>query len=639
MKNLKYNSILFYGFLSIMFMWFVSCEDYLDKEPATDIDPEAAFDNFYNFQGFVEELYNCIPVFDKREYNNMFNYGEEEHYSNNGRNDILGRIDRGDFWVSTGYWFYGTDFNTSGDRWRHYLWQGAWYGIRKANMGIENLDKMVGTQEEKDLIEGQLYFFRAWFHYQLMVRWGGIPYLDRLLPPSEKLTLPRLSYLECADRISLDFEKAANILPINWDNTTAGKSTIGFNELRINKIMALGYLGKNYLYAGSPWMNVGGAGYGSYNGEYCKKAANTFGTLLKLVENGDTQYQLVDWDHYQELWRTNGQGGKMPGSTEAIFRGPAYDGRGGTAWSLDKQYLAANILYGRSWSLYPTANYSNYFGMANGLPINDAYNRGHGSEIASAESGYDPQYPWKDRDPRFYITYAFDTQRMILSPPSNATQWTFANLYSYNAADAAKTYRNPESGSTTGYLLIKFDPIGFNRYDNKFNNHHIHISWMRLADIYLMYSEAVDNAFGSPQSTSDTYSLTALDAVNKIRNRANVPNLASKYTTGNGIDSPFMQELMRERAVELSWEGHRFNDLRRWRLVDKFPYNIKTKIEFDRAEPVDFDKIDPTANRVLNLKEEIILERNYTEKHYWFPFTKDDANLYPEFPQNPGWGN
>lgn len=637
MKNTRYNKMLFYGFLMILLMGTFSCEDYLDKEPATDIDSEAAYQNFYNFQGFVEELYNCIPIFDKSNYNNQWNWGEEEHYSNNGRNDILGRIDRGDFWVSTGYWLYG-NLNTSGGRWDHPLWQGAWYGIRKANMGLENLDKMVGTQEEKDLIAGQLYFFRAWFHYQIMVKWGGIPYIDRVLPPGEQLSLPRLSYLEAAELVAQDFQKAADLLPINWDNTLAGKNTIGFNELRINKVMALGYLGKNYLYAGSPWMSVSGGGYGIYNAEYSKKAANTFGTLLKMVENGDTQYSLVDWDHYSELWRTNGQGGKMPGSTEAIFRGPAYNGRDGTAWSLDKQYLAANILYGRSWSLYPTANYANYFGMANGMPINDAYNMGHGSEIASAESGYDPQYPWKNRDPRFYITYAIDTERMILSPPSSAEKWTFANLYTYTPADDDITYRNPIQGSTTGYLLKKFNPVGFNRYDNKFNNHHIHISWMRLADIYLMYSEAVANGFGSPQSTSETHTLSALDAVNIIRARANVPAFANKYTTGgSGIDSPFMQELMRERAVELAWEGHRFNDLRRWRLLDKYPYNIKTKIEFDRAEPVNFDKVDPTVNKVLNLREEIILERDFSEKHYWFPFSREDANLYPEFEQNPGW--
>lgn len=639
------NKIFFYGILSMLIFGWASCSSYLDKEPGTDVDPEAAYKTFFSFQGFTEELYHCIPVFDKREYNNHWNFGEEEHYSNNGRNEILGALDRGDYWIWqnhwNGTWFYHTDFDTNGDRRTHYLWNGSWYGIRKANMGLENLSKLSGSQEEKNLIEGQLYFFRAWFHFQIMNLWGGIPYIDKVLPSDGKLTLPRLSYVECAERVAADFQKAAELLPINWDNTTAGKTTIGNNQLRINKIMALGFLGKTYLYAGSPWMNVGGNGYGTYNEEFCKKSADTFGELLKLVESGQTQYALADWTQYTEIWQTNAQGNKMPGVNEAIFRGPAYTdqyGSNGTDLSLNKQYLAANILQGRSWSLYPTANYADYFGMANGLPINDQYNQGHGAEIADAESGYDPHYPWQNRDPRFYLTYAFDTKMMIITPPSDKKGYQYANLYTYGGTSDTWTYRNPESGSTTGYLLLKFDPVGFNQYDQKYNQHFVHISWLRLADVYLMYAEAVDNGYGSPNSTSQTYTqLTALDAVNKIRDRAGVPHFASKFTTGKGIDSPFMKELMRERAVELAWEGHRFNDLRRWRLLDKYPYTLKTKIEFDRADPVNYNKTDPTKNKVLNLKEVVILERKFTEKHYWFPFKKADTYMYMDFPQNPGW--
>lgn len=624
MKKLYY--LLLSGMLSMsVVVGLTSCDSYLDREPATEIDPEAAYKNFYNFQGFTEELYHCIPDFCKSTYNNMWNWGEEEHYSSNGRNDVLGRIDRGDFWISESGWLFNSGFEAGTDRWKVALWQGCWYGIRKVNMGLENLDKMAGTQEEKNFIEGQLYFFRAWFYFHLINFWGGMPYIDYVLPAGEKLTLPRMGYVECIERLVADFEKAESLMPVDWDDTTVGKNTIGFNELRINKYMASVYIAKAYLYAGSPWMNDG-----NYNTEYCKKAADKFGEFLTKVEAGETRYQLVDWEHYAELWRTNGQNGLMPGSTEAIFRGPSF---GSTDLSLDKQYLAAQILYGRSWSLYPTANYANYFGMANGLPINEQYNQGHGSEIADAESGYDPQYPWKGRDPRFYLTYAFDTQRMILNPPSNRKQYTYANLYTYRADDEG-TYRNPVSGSTTGYLLIKFDPVGFNQYDNKWNAHHIHIAWVRLSDVYLMYAEAVANGYGAPSSHSANCSLTALDAVDKIRERANVGVFANKY---RGTVEAFMTELQRERAVELAWEGHRFNDLRRWMLFDKKPYTIKTKIEFDRAEPEDFDKTDPTQNKVLNLREEIIVERNFNSKHYWLPIKKSDTYLYPDFPQNPGW--
>ena len=112
----------------------------------------------------------------------------------------------------------------------------------------------------------------------MMQYFGGLPYIDTVLSATEKMSLPRLSYQECADKAAVDFRMAADLLPINWDNTTVGKQTAGKNDLRINKIMALGYLGKNYLWAASPLMEhgaqLGGSNTYNYNTEYAKKAAD-----------------------------------------------------------------------------------------------------------------------------------------------------------------------------------------------------------------------------------------------------------------------------------------------------------------------------------------------------------------------------
>src|SRR5690606_38060440 len=98
----------------------------------------------------------------------------------------------------------------------------------------------------------------------------------------------------------------------------------GQNELRANKIWALGFLGKNYLWAGSPLMANGVNGPKTYNAELCKQAAQAFGELLNLVETGQTQYALSTFEDYSSLFYTNRQSWLMPGGTEAIMRGPTY---------------------------------------------------------------------------------------------------------------------------------------------------------------------------------------------------------------------------------------------------------------------------------------------------------------------------
>ena len=112
-----------------------------------------------------------------------------------------------------------------------------------------------------------------------------------------------------------------------------------------------------------------------------------------------------------------------------------------------------------------------------------------------------------------------------------------------------------------------------------------------------------------------------------------------------------MDEIRRERAVELAFEGHRFNDLRRWKLLTVYPYNIKTRQLFDRVTQPDATidpetnalhpgldiTVDPKENEVKNWREEVIIERKLSAKHYWLPFKDDDVMIYPEFKQNPGW--
>jgi hypothetical protein len=186
-------------------------------------------------------------------------------------------------------------------------------------------------------------------------------------------------------------------------------------------------------------------------------------------------------------------------------------------------------------------------------------------------------------------------------------------------------------------MNMKFTSQYMNDFDDYKEGNVLVMPLVRLADVYLMYAEATANGYGSATATASGYGLTAVGAVDKVRDRAGVGHVDAKFL---GSVDQFMSEVRRERAVELSFEGHRFTDLRRWLLLDKAPYNKKTAVYFDRAaDQTDKERYEnPKNNHVLNLREVVLTERHYSlPKHNWFPFPKKDVQMYPEFKQNPGW--
>lgn len=629
---------------------FASCTDYLDKTPDSTVNADEAFKNFTNFQGFVEEVYNCIPNKESNYWCCSFNWGEDE-ILNTGLGDSheTAHFDLGDYryWYNDPQSFLHSDglSSTSTNMFSHSL-EHAWYCIRKCNLGLENLEKMTNcTQEEKNIIKGQLLFFRAWWHEELMEFYGGMPYVDTVLDGSQALTLPRLSFQECATKCAEDFRAAADLLPNDWDKTTIGKKTLGKNDLRITKVCALGYLGKVLLWAASPLNNLGAEVGASKNGdtyrynvEFAAKAADALAEAISQVNSGSTPYALAEYkydniyDHvasedsktnFSDIFRTTGKGWKQPGSTEAILRAP-YIGANGSNWNFTKTWgIKINEIVQHDALIHqPTANYVNYYGMANGLPLDDP------------ESGFDPTHPFKGRDPRFYHDIVFDGFQYInttIGKDDPDYQFKYVQMYT-----GSNLRSSSSQGCRTGYYCQKLVPHQANKYDGMYNwggALQCDLPYMRLADIYLMYAEAGAAVQGANYK-SNKCNLTAVDAINVLRDRVEAGHVADKYAANQ---QKFMDEVRRERAVELAFEGFRWNDLQRWLLLTEYPYNIKTSQEFKRVGNYDFTKKDPRDAEVTGWSEKTILTRDFSEKHYLLPLKQSDVYLYPEFGQNPGW--
>ena len=654
MKN-KIKTLMLTGCVSLALGTSLSsCQDYLDKEPDSTVSADDAFANFRNFQGFVEEIYNCIPDKEKCNYCPSWNWGDDEIFNPEADNRMTHQVDLGNFraWESTGNWLKRDGSSTSTDKFAHGIWNHAWYCIRKCNLGLQNIDKFVtGSAEEKKLIEGQLYFFRAWWHEEMMEYFGGMPYVDTFLGDNAEQRLPRLSYQECADRAAADFRKAADLLPINWDKTSAGLATQGKNDLRINKIMALGYLGKTYLWAASPLMKNGAQTGASKNGktydydqEYARKAAEAFGELLSLVEAGQTQYALAEFKYsdiynheksadanscFSDIFYTKKQNWKMPGTVEAIFRGPSADFNGSN-WNTSKVFgpKVQKVVAHDNVIHQPTANLVEAYGMANGEPI---YLVENGQYVLNPKSGFDPEHPFKNRDPRFYHDIVFDGFKYLNGTPGQYADLQYCQLYT------GGNMRPVANASRTGYFIQKLVPHTCNEVDKDYDwgsALHCYLPYMRLADIYLMYAEACA-AFGGATGKSSNFGKTAEDAINTLRDRCGAGHVAPEFVADS---HKFMDEVRREREVELSFEGFRFCDLQRWLLLTEAPYNQKFSQEFDRVESADFYKThDAKDAKVANYRRKLILTRNFDAKHYWFPLPIKETQISSEFKQNPGW--
>lgn len=628
MKNFKIQIILLVSLLS-----FSSCEEYLDRAPESLLTQEEVFSTFNNAQGFVEEMYALVVSYGTSAHSFQdYLLGDDAYHPATFKFPTKLDLGENDNWVRNTLNYIGKntrfgsnrpfgDTNNSNQRGQPKVWRASMLGIRKANLVIESEDLMVGlSQEEKNVILGQAYFFRAYFHNEIMKFWGRFPYITEVF--IGEITIPRPdTYKESALAANEDYKRAADLLPLNWDNEPYGKRTLGNNALRLTKGAAYAFQGKNLLLAASPLMfanNQPGINTYNYDTELAAMAAEAFGEVLKLDGSIYSFAQNME-DYKKVLWEAprNTFPGLLPEAKELIFSAAGASNVGNTI-SFMSTGIPRDIARTGTQCTSATHNFiHNNFGMANGLSIEDDLSGVYGPPT------YNPSRPFDNRDPRFY-EWVFTDRSVISTRASVPAKNRVLELFVDDGTGATGTHRR-QNFSRTGYLFKKFYPeingeyhsAAGNNIIRRFTGMRIH---MRLTDVYLMYAEALHVARGATAS-SDTFSMTPEQVVNKMRTRAGLPDINPSIVAD---PNKFMDELRRERSVELSYEGHRWVDIRRWGVAHEEKYKKKTELRFDK---------DWTF-----FEENTLIERvcEYP-KHYWLPFEQNQTQFYQGFPQNPGW--
>lgn len=588
-----------------MILMGTSCTDYLSVPVEADKNTEDIFGDYYNFQGFVDQLYPYVrdPIVNHMCYDAC--YGGETIGATSwsvGYNSVRGLYKA---MTTRGY------FNVSGKDVAPGIWEG-WKAIRIANIGLENFDLMKGTEEEKNKIKGQLLFMRAFFHQEILAAWGSIPYVDKVLV--DEFNLPRFGeytaldgntyygYQACAVRVAEDMDEASKLLPVVWDNDVA-------NRGRCTALAALAYKAKALVFAASPLMSeYSGTSLSDLkpavvNKELMRQAAEAASAAIKMDEENDN-YDLLPWENYSDMFYTVDKN-KIPWSKETLW------GKYNTLWgsslilqTLGKIHLPESSVYGgNAVNCTPTQNYVDLFEMNDGTLYKKEYDG-----VVTEENGKQICKMWDERDRRFRNAIYVDRDK-----PGDKTELT---LYTGGKTRSSDNCQTP-------YFIHKFWPKNCNKADNgtAFNNMRMMVPLMRLAEVYLLYAEAVFQYTGNANAVIGPCGMSALDAVNKVRRRA-----YQKDTDENGKPHDgFMKMILNERAVEFCFEaGQYWYDIRRYKLGET--------MSKEAIQTLDFTK------DWKNFTRRTLLNRTFdAPKHYWLPFPTDLTKMYPEFPQNTGW--
>lgn len=574
------NIILFFGVIASLFFTTACKKDFLQRDMGVAIDLEKIFsdpvlatklgDDSYNYLWDDFCTINVNPpgntVASGAVRVNWYFSGECLEKGNNQMQELY--IQRGIYNEENGLALAGIDkySEIAGS------WQRAYQGIRNTSRMLENMDKVPWTSDQSpDRIKGEQYFIRAFMYFELIKRFGGVIIIPKMLTPEDNADLPRNTYQECVDYIIAELAKAEPLLPLEYDTNAYGRVTKGAVKALRSRVL---------LYAASFRDNPMGDK---------AKWAIAAAAAKDMIDNMKDLYPLADT--YTNIL-------KYTLKNEFILCIPkAQRGSDDLAWVVIPNTSGRAGSYGNA---IPTQRHVNMYEMANGKPITDP------------NSGYDPQNPYVGRDPRFYENILY-----------NGAPWGSRAIETWKSVDGSVWGLDLSQGYAFAgsYFVRKVWPIerqlgGSNQY--------VHFPIFRMAEIWLNYAEAQNEAVGPDASV--------YDAVNQIRRRAKsaagvaMPDLPAGLTQGQ-----MRQRIRNERAVELAFENGSWFDIMRWGIGKDLLNGPERQM-----------KITKNANGTFSYEEYDLpagFNRVFVEKQNYYPIPLGEIQKSRGIlKQNPDWG-
>lgn len=589
------KNILIIPITAVLLMMTSCTKDYLDLEPLDAITEAASFKTPADFtaasNGFYDKMVslkatNSSVVFDFMDFGTDLTAMPQD----------AGR---------------GANLLSTSD----VYWTNPYKYLRDVNILLEKADEYNGDKSGIAVPVATAHFFRAWQHFFLLQRFGGVPIANKVMDlDSPELYGPRNSRYEVVEAILADLDKAIPNLPTEQNIPASDRG-------KISKWGAKAFKAKVLLYEAT-WEKYVGNKTDFVGSGTSKADINSY-----LTEAIALSREVITDGGYS-LWNYNSNVNINKLSSWYLFNlEDAGSNPAGLTKSTNKEFIiqsiydvnlrpgAINVSHTVNSRLSPSRTMLDLFLCTDGLPASkSALFKGYNTTVDE----------FTNRDYRM-TAYFGETL------PSPIATVKSVKLDGYST-----------SGPSNGLTDRKFKSYNYGVY-RAANAESYNYPHLRLAEVYLILAEALYEKNGSISDAD--LNLT----INKTRERAGVAPLTNAIVTANGLD--MKTEIRRERAIELYAENSRFGDLKRWGIaeaelskpilgsvIEGTEYATNTSL-FNPATYNTYGQIKTTT--ALGQRNVIVLDpasnRNFQTKNYLFPVPLNQIKLNSQLVQNPGW--
>lgn len=594
----------------------VSCEDlafgdkFLQKPPSSDVTLDTIFSTAEYARRILYKSYQSLPYgMETSGYWTQMWLGTLEgltdlNYDNVGYSGVMKVYYSGNYNAATEntpratYMATKIRFNNSES--------GMWGAIRHAWLFCENVDRVPDMDAaEKSRLKAEAKMIVAIYYSHMLRHYGALPVIDHAIDPEDTNLPGRATLQETVDFIIGLLDEAIACEDFPWRISDADLDNW---DGRMCKAGAMALKARVLLFAASPLFNnteaycEGEASeklmtwFGGYDRERWKLAIDACEEFFNAL-NSNGYYKLVE-------------AGENGTSTvrEAFTSGYFDRGTTETLISVRRSILNANgnAMLDRSihWGGYcPTKEYFDMFQMEDGTDF-DWDNPDHAAN------------PFINRDPRLNETFILD---------GDSYNGRTASLTEVLSSDAANYPKGSDWAAGTMHQLSLATGLACRKWgldrNTTWKNRPIQWPFLRLAEIYYTYAEALNEYNGGP--TTQAY-----NAVDEVRARVGLPGLTRGLS-----QTEFREALLRERACEFGYEEVRFFDLIRWKLFDVFEQPLHG-LHVYKHKDTDEYKLVPFE---LTKYTRAWWTGGFEPKWCLSAFPSDEVNKGYGLVQNPGW--